>query len=140
MRASLTAHVGAALPSLVDHLDAPRRADVHDVPPAMVMASEMASSSASAGRDQMKSRAEVPLGEPSRDGSSACTSKIESSSAIRFMPSRRVFSSHPGNSSMPLGHMKALKPITPRFDKASSSARLSGTSPPQRPKSTSDEL
>ncbi|HYM96055.1 MAG TPA: hypothetical protein VET26_02030 [Candidatus Sulfotelmatobacter sp.] len=67
-------------------------------------------------------------------------SKIESSPAISFMPSRSVAGSHAGNSSIPLGHMNALKPTAPRPAISASRSRFPGTNPPHSPKSSSDEL
>ncbi len=58
---------------------------------------------------------------------------------MRFMPLRSVMGSLAGNSSIPLGHMNALKPMTPRLTSGSSWSMLPGTSPPHSPKSTFDE-
>ncbi len=61
------------------------------------------------------------------------------SGAMRSMALCSERMSVAGNSSIPLGHMNALKPMTPRRTIGSSWSRLPGTRPPHRPKSTTDE-
>ena len=67
---------------------------------------------------------------------SACTATGSPSCAARSIPSKSVWSSARSKSSMPVLHMKALNPMTPRPASSSSRSRLPGTRPPQRQKST----
>lgn len=59
---------------------------------------------------------------------------------MRCIALRSVALSEFSNSFVPLGDMKALKPITPALAMSCKSSTLPGTTPPQSPKSTQDFL
>ena len=105
----------------------------------MAIAVSIASSSAATGRDATQARQSLPSGARSRAGRSAWTATGRPSSAAFAMPAWSVSSSAAGKSSIPLSHMNALKPTTPRSASSSRRSRLSGVSPPQSAKSTTDE-
>src|SRR3954451_19883583 len=99
-------------------------------------ARSIALSSAATGREATKARQSVPCGAVRLAGSSAWTATGRSSAAARSMPAASVSSSAAGKSSIPLSHMNALNPTTPRSASSSSRSRLPGTMAPHSAKST----
>src|SRR5437667_82573 len=106
----------------------------------------IASSSAAGGRASAHARRSVRPWACSRSvlccviqWLSACTPRNRPNSRIRHSPSYRIPSSTCVNSGVPVGHMKALNPITPADASAGRCERLSVIKPPQSAKSTTDD-
>ena len=125
-----------------DGRDARTGGDVHDVQRAAGRLGELERPldrrQLGGGRPRGDPRAPVAR-RPSRagrPGAPACTATGSPSAAARSMPASSVSSSAASKSSMPLSHMNALKPTTPRPASSSSRSSGPGTSPPQSAKST----
>ena len=73
-----------------------------------------------------------------RDGSSQWTATGSPARPAAAMPRASVSASQAGNSGHPLSHRNALRPTTPLSNSGPRACAFSGTSPPQRAKSTSD--